>query len=56
MVYQKLNVMENLFFSQEFQYAIGWTVIHSLWQATVIALLSGVVMIVLRKKTAQTRF
>ena len=44
------------FFSQEFQYAIGWTVIHSLWQATAIALLSGVVMIVLRKKTAQTRY
>ena len=44
------------FFSQEFQYALGWTVIHSLWQATAIALLSGVVMIVLRKKTAQTRY
>jgi beta-lactamase regulating signal transducer with metallopeptidase domain/uncharacterized membrane protein len=50
--------MENLFsfFSQEFQYALGWTVLHSLWQATLIAILSGVVMIVLRKKTAQTRY
>ncbi len=50
--------MENLFslFSQEFQYAMGWTVLHSLWQATLIAILSGVVMIVLRKKTAQTRY
>ena len=50
--------MESLFsfFSKEFQYAIGWTVIHSLWQATVIAILSGIVMIVLRKKTAQTRY
>ena len=50
--------MENLFslFSKEFQYAMGWTVIHSLWQATFIAILSGVVMIVLRKKTAQTRY
>ena len=50
--------MENLFslFSHEFQYAMGWTVLHSLWQATVIAILSGVVMIVLRKKTAQTRY
>ncbi len=50
--------MENLFslFSQEFQYAMGWTVIHSFWQATVIAILSGLVMIALRKKTAQTRY
>lgn len=33
--------MENLFtfFSKDFQYAIGWTVIHSLWQATAIAFL-----------------
>ncbi|MBL7816014.1 MAG: M56 family metallopeptidase [Saprospiraceae bacterium] len=50
--------MENLFsfFTKEFQYAIGWTVIHSLWQATVIAILSGVVMIAFRKKTAQLRY
>lgn len=54
----KPNVMENLFtfFTKEFQYALGWTVIHSLWQATVIAILSGCAMIVLRKKTAQTRY
>ncbi len=50
--------MENLlsFFNQNTNYAIGWTVIHSLWQATAIALLSGVAMLVLRKKTAQTRY
>ncbi len=50
--------MENIisFFNQNTNYAIGWTVIHSLWQATAIALLSGVVMLILRKKTAQTRY
>jgi beta-lactamase regulating signal transducer with metallopeptidase domain len=50
--------MENLlsFFNQNLNHAIGWTVIHSLWQATAVAILSGVVMIVLRKKTAQTRY
>jgi beta-lactamase regulating signal transducer with metallopeptidase domain/predicted nucleic acid-binding Zn-ribbon protein len=50
--------MENLFtfFSKDFQYAIGWTVIHSLWQATLIAILTGILMVVLRKKTAQTKY
>jgi beta-lactamase regulating signal transducer with metallopeptidase domain/predicted metallopeptidase len=47
--------MENIF-NQNLNYAIGWTVIHSLWQATAIAILSGIVMIILRKKTAQTRY
>ncbi len=50
--------MQNTFlcFSHNLNYALGWTVIHSLWQAMVIALLSGVVMIVLRNKTAKTRY
>lgn len=50
--------MENIFsfFNQNINYAIGWTVIHSLWQATALAILSGIVMIILRKKTAQTRY
>jgi beta-lactamase regulating signal transducer with metallopeptidase domain len=45
-----------LFFSHNLNYALGWTVVHSLWQATLIALLSGVVMIALRKKAAKTRY
>jgi beta-lactamase regulating signal transducer with metallopeptidase domain/predicted nucleic acid-binding Zn-ribbon protein len=50
--------MENLFtfFTNELQYAIGWTVIHSLWQATLIAILAGITTIFLRKKTAQTKY
>ncbi len=50
--------MENLFnfFNAGFQYALGWTVIHSLWQATVVAILTGILMIALRKKTAHTKY
>lgn len=43
-------------FSENLDYALGWTVIHSLWQATLIALISGILMIVLRKKTAKIRY
>jgi beta-lactamase regulating signal transducer with metallopeptidase domain len=43
-------------FSETFDYALGWTVIHSLWQAMAIAILMGIAMIVLRKKTAKVRY
>lgn len=43
-------------FSHNLNYALGWMVVHSLWQATAIALLSGVLSIVLRKKTAKLRY
>jgi beta-lactamase regulating signal transducer with metallopeptidase domain len=45
-----------LCFSHNLNYALGWTVVHSLWQATVVALVSGVLMIVLREKTAKVRY
>jgi beta-lactamase regulating signal transducer with metallopeptidase domain len=45
-----------LCFSHNLNYALGWTVVHSLWQATVVALLSGVLMIALRGKTAKLRY
>ena len=50
--------MENLFtpFSHTLQYALGWMVIHSLWQAMVIALITGVLLLILRKKSAQVRY
>ena len=38
------------------QYAFGWMVVHSLWQAVAIALISGVLMIILRKKSANLRY
>ena len=43
-------------FSQNLDYALGWMVIHSLWQAIAIALIMGIVMIVLRKQPARVRY
>ena len=50
--------MKTLFacFSQNLDYALGWMVIHSLWQAIAIALIMGIVMIVLRKQPAKVRY
>ncbi len=48
--------MENAFFSPTFYQAIGWTVIHSLWQATAIAILTAIVLILLRKHNAKVRY
>jgi beta-lactamase regulating signal transducer with metallopeptidase domain len=36
--------------------ALGWTILHSLWQAMLIAIFSAVVLLYLRKKTAKTRY
>lgn len=43
-------------FSEKIDFALSWVVIHSLWQATLIALLSGILMVILRNKTAQLRY
>ena len=50
--------MENIItpFSHTLQYAHGWMVIHSLWQAMAIALMTGILMLLLRKKSAQVRY
>ena len=42
--------------SHALQYALGWMVIHSLWQAMAIALMTGILMLVLRKKSSQVRY
>jgi beta-lactamase regulating signal transducer with metallopeptidase domain len=36
--------------------AIGWTLLHSLWQAMLIALAAAVLMVVFRQKKAQVRY
>ncbi len=46
----------NQFFSDSFIDAFGWTVLHSLWQATVIAIITGFLLLVCRKKSAHTRY
>ena len=50
--------MQPLFicFTQNLNYAIGWMVIHSLWQATAIAIVSGIAALVVRKKSPQLRY
>ena len=47
--------MKLLFFSHNLNYALGWTVVHSLWQALIISILTGVALIILQKKASQFR-
>lgn len=50
--------MQNLItiFSEETLYALGWTVIHSLWQAALVALLIGIILIPLQRVGPQYRY
>lgn len=43
-------------FSEEMTYALGWTVVHSFWQAVLIAMLLAFVQFVLRERTAESRY
>ena len=43
-------------FTENLNYALGWMVIHSLWQATIIAIVSGIIAISVRKKSPQLRY
>ena len=36
--------------------ALGWTILHSIWQAAAIAIILGLVLIVLRKKTPNLKY
>ena len=42
--------------SDQLVYALGWTVLHSLWQGTLLALLVGVSAAFIKKQSAQTRY
>ena len=44
------------FFSDTVLFALGWTVIHSLWQGTLLAVLLSVLMMALEKRSAQIRY
>ena len=50
-----MNVLQNIF-SEQFIYALGWTLIHSLWQGALIGLLIAGAMILLHKYTAKLRY
>jgi beta-lactamase regulating signal transducer with metallopeptidase domain/predicted nucleic acid-binding Zn-ribbon protein len=45
-----------LCFSENLDYALGWMVVHSLWQGTLIAFVTGLVNIALHKKAARVRY
>ena len=47
-------MIQNIF-SEELIQAIGWTMIHSLWQGFAVAILMGIVMIGLQKKSSNVR-
>jgi bla regulator protein BlaR1 len=42
--------------SENLLYALGWTVIHSIWQGILIAVLLAFVLLSMEKKTARTRY
>ncbi|TAE01170.1 MAG: hypothetical protein EAZ97_03880 [Bacteroidetes bacterium] len=44
------------FISQAFVQAMGWTILHSLWQIALIAIILAVLMLVLHKHSSQTRY
>ncbi len=48
--------MELSFFPASIACALGWMVVHSLWQATLIAVLAGAALILLHRKTAKFRY
>ncbi len=43
-------------FSESLSYALGWTVIHSLWQSTLLALLIGVLIAIFKPPSALSRY
>ena len=47
-------MIQNIF-SEELIQATGWTMIHSLWQGFTVAILMGIVMIGLQKKSSKVR-
>ena len=47
-------MIQNIF-SEELIQAVGWTMIHSLWQGFAVAILMGIAMIGLQKKSSKVR-
>ncbi|MFK7948685.1 MAG: M56 family metallopeptidase [Saprospiraceae bacterium] len=44
------------FFSEEIMHALGWSLIHSLWQGAIIALLLAVFLLFFRKSSSKFRY
>ncbi len=43
-------------FSERLVYALGWTILHSLWQGAAISILLGLLMIAMRSYSSQSRY
>lgn len=50
-----MNVLQNIF-SAEFIEAIGWTIVHSLWQGALIVIVLAVLMLLMRRNSAQLKY
>ena len=50
-----MNKVET-FLSQELVVALGWTILHSLWQAALVALALSALLILLNRHSAQVRY
>ena len=48
-------MIQNIF-SEELIQALGWTMIHSLWQGFAVAILMGIAMLFLQKKSSKVRY
>ncbi len=44
------------FISEDLIYALGWTVIHSLWQATIIGIMVAFAMLFLKNRSTKARY
>jgi len=55
LVTSKFKSMIQNIFSEELIQAVGWTMIHSLWQGFAVAILMGIAMIGLQKKSSKVR-
>ena len=43
-------------FSAEFVEALGWTLLHSLWQGAIVAVILGFIMLLMKKNSAQIKY
>ncbi|MDA3929446.1 MAG: M56 family metallopeptidase [Prolixibacteraceae bacterium] len=50
-----MNTLQTIF-SPELIEAIGWTIIHSLWQGAIVAIVLSILLIFLRKNSAQVKY
>ncbi|GHA62224.1 ankyrin repeat domain-containing protein [Pontibacter akesuensis] len=48
--------MIDAFFSLQLVEAIGWSLLHSLWQGTFLAVVLGILLVFLRRFSSQTRY